>query len=101
MDSHGSDGKVLPMARSRAERRSERRPRAVAEFGDDAEGVLDALELTEFAWHDCFGDATPPDAVIDDIFTVARGNVTAFVRAARLAVEDFRDLRMAAGSAQR
>ena len=80
------------MAKSRADRRSDRRPRAVAEFGDNAEAVLDALELTEFAWHDCFGDVTPPDAVIDEIFTVARGDVTAFVRAARLAVEDYRDL---------
>lgn len=88
------------MTQSRAGRRSERRPRAVAEFGDDAETILDALELTELAWHDCFGDVTPPDTVIDDIFTVARGNVTAFVSAARLAVEDYRDLRMAADSAQ-
>lgn len=71
------------------------------EFGDASEAVLDVLELTEFAWHDCFGDVTPPDAVIDDIFTVARGDVTGFVRAARLAVEDFRDLRMAASSVQR
>lgn len=89
------------MPQSRAERRSDRRPRAVAEFGDDAEAVLDALELTELAWHDCFGEVTPPEPVIDDIFSVGRGNVSAFVRAARLAVEDYRDLQMTADSAHR
>ena len=48
------------MAQSSTERRSERRPRAVAEFGNSAEAVFDALELAELAWHDCFGDVTPP-----------------------------------------
>lgn len=72
--------------------------RARAEFGSDAEAVLDVLELTEFAWHDCYGEVSPPDSVIDDVFVVARGSVTGFVRAARLAVEDFRDLRLAADS---
>lgn len=37
---------------------------------------FDALELTALAWHDCIEDVTPPDTVIDDIFTVARGDVT-------------------------
>lgn len=86
------------MAISRADRRRERSARARTDFGPDAETVLDVLELTEFAWHDCFGEATPPDAVIDDVFTVASGDVAQFVRAARLAVEDYRDLRLAADS---
>jgi hypothetical protein len=86
------------MAIGRANRRREREGRARAEFGSDAETVLDVLELTEFAWHDCYGEVSPPDAVIDDVFVVARGSVAGFVRAARLAVEDFRDLRIAADS---
>ena len=45
---------------SRADRRRERRVRAQAESGADAEAVLDVLELTEFAWHDCYGEAVPP-----------------------------------------
>ena len=86
------------MAISRADRRRDREGRARAEFGPQAEAVLDVLELAEFAWHDCYGEVSPPDAVIDDVFVVARGSVTEFVHAARLAVEDYRDLRMAANS---
>ena len=86
------------MAISRADRRRDRSARARTDFGPDAEAVLDVLELTEFAWHDCFGEVTPPDAVIDDVLTVASGDVAQFVRAARLAVEDYRDLRLAAES---
>ena len=64
------------MAISRADRRRDRSARAQTDFGPDAEAALDVLELTEFAWHDCFGEVTPPDAVIDDVFTVARGSMT-------------------------
>lgn len=81
---------------SRAERRAIREPRAREEFGRDADAVLDILELTELAWHDCYGETTPPDAVVDDIFVVAGGTIASFGSAARLAVEDFRDLRLAA-----
>ena len=84
------------MAVSRADRRRDRTERARREFGPDAEAALDVLELTEFAWHDCFGEVTPPDGVIDDVFTVGKGSMTEFVRAARLAVEDYKDLRVAA-----
>jgi hypothetical protein len=90
----------VSMAISRADRRRDREGRARAEFGPHAEAVLDVLELAEFAWHDCYGEVSPPDAVIDDVFVVARGSVTEFVYAARLAVEDYRDLRMAADSAR-
>ncbi|MDX6198739.1 MAG: hypothetical protein QOJ79_1890 [Actinomycetota bacterium] len=89
------------MAISRAERRAEREPRAVREYGDRASAVLDVLELTELAWHDCYGETTPPDQVIDDIFTCARSDVTAFIAAARLAVQDFRDLRVTADDIRR
>ncbi len=84
------------MVTSRSERRSARRGRAVSEFGSDADAVLDILELVEFAWHDCYGEVSPPDQVIDDIFVVAGGNTARFARAARLAVEDYRDLRLRA-----
>jgi hypothetical protein len=89
------------MAISRAERREERRPRARAEFGPDADAVLDVLELTEFAWHDCYSEVSPPSEVIDDIFVAASGSVTEFARAARLAIEDYRDLRLWADSLRR
>jgi hypothetical protein len=85
---------------SRADRRRERQVRAQAEFGADAEAVLDVLELTEFAWHDCYGEASPSDRVIDDVFVVASGSLAGFVRAARFAVEDYRDLRLQADSVQ-
>lgn len=84
------------MAISRADRRAERERRARESFGEDAGVALDLLELTEFAWHDCYGEVTPPDQVIDDIFDVAQGTLAELVRAARLAVEDFRDLRLRA-----
>ena len=84
------------MAVCRADRRRDRSERARTEFGPDADAALDVLELTELAWHDCFGEATPPDGVIDDVFTVGRGSLAEFVRAARLAVQDYRDLRVTA-----
>ena len=86
------------MAISRADRRRDREGRARAEFGSGAEAVLEVLELTEFAWHDCYDEVSPPDTVIDDMFVVAAGSVTGFVRAARLAVGDYRDLRLTADS---
>jgi hypothetical protein len=60
----------------------------------NAEAGLDILELTELAWHDCYGDVAPPDALIDDIYVCARGGLPDLARAARMAVEDFRDLRV-------
>ena len=84
------------MAMSRAERRAERTDRATLEFSPRSEAALDLLELTELAWHDCYGEATPPETVVDDIFVVAKGSLADLIHAARLAVTDFRDLRMSA-----
>ena len=81
---------------SRASRREQRRTRVEAAFGSNTDAALDVLELTEFAWHDCYGDVTPPNAVVDDILTVSEGRLDRLARAARLAVEDSRDLRMQA-----
>lgn len=81
---------------SRASRREERRDAVSAAFGAGVDAALDLLELTEFAWHDCYGEVTPPDDVIADILTVAQGRLDGLAHAARLAVQDFRDLRMQA-----
>lgn len=81
---------------SRASRREQRRDRVVAAFGSDADAALDLLELTEFAWHDCYGEVSPPGSVVDDILAVAQGRLDRLAHAARLAVEDSRDLRMRA-----
>jgi len=81
------------MAIGRSERRSAREPLVRAAFGETSDAVLDLLELTEFAWHDCYGETSPPDAVVSDIVTCAQGDLSLAIRAARLAVEDFRDLR--------
>lgn len=75
-------------------RRQARQPRADEMFGADASAALDLLELTEFAWHDCYGDVSPPDGVVDDIFVCSEGRLADLVRVARLAVEDSRDLRL-------
>lgn len=91
-------GDTVPV--SRAERRAARGPRAEAVFGPQAAAALDILELTELAWHDCYGDVTPPDEIVDDIYVCAGSDLGAFASLARLAVADFRDLRTAADAAR-
>ena len=90
------------MAVSRADRRRHRTPRVVDEFGDEQAPVaLDLLELTELAWHDCYGETTPPDAVIEDMLLLSRGSIERPIQMARLAVTDWRDLRVAADEVRR
>ena len=85
------------MAVGRAERRKDRWERAVALFGEDrAPFALDLLELTELAWHDCYGEVTPPEGIIEDILLLSEGNIEQLIQAARLAVIDWRDLKGAA-----
>jgi hypothetical protein len=84
------------MAISRAERRAARADRARELFGKNSAAALDLLELVEFAWHDCFNEVSPPDQVIEDIWIVSEAELPKLVRAARLAVHDYRDLRMSA-----
>jgi hypothetical protein len=85
------------MAVSRAERRRERRPRVIALCGDAAaDPVLDLLELTELAWHDCYGEITPSEQIIDDILLCSGGDIAKLIRVARLAVTDWRDLSLLA-----
>ena len=71
---------------------AERRPRVVAVFGEAAETAIDVLTLTELAWHDCYGEVTPPESTIDDILLCSGGDLATLIRAAKLAVEDWRDL---------
>lgn len=85
------------MAVGRPARRAERRDKVAAVFeGEGIEQALDLLELVELAWHDCYGESTPPEQVIDDVLLVSGGRLGGLVRAGRLAVVDFRDLRVAA-----
>ena len=88
------------MAISRAQRRAAREARAREVFGSDASAALDIFELTELAWHDCYGEVTPPDEVIDNIFLCSGGNLSTLTKAALLAVIDRRDLWMWADELQ-
>lgn len=60
------------------------------------EAALDALDLMDFAWHDCYGKVAPPDEVLDDVLYLAEGDLAALIRQAHLAVIDFRDVRRSA-----
>jgi hypothetical protein len=85
------------MAVSRVDRRREREGRVAAVFGEDrAAPALDLLELVEFAWHDCYGDITPPEEIIDDMLLLSDGSIEGLIVAARLGVTDWRDLKVAA-----
>ena len=85
------------MVVGRAARRAGRKAAVTESFGPmRAEAALDLLELTYFAWHDCYAEIAPPDAVVEDILVVAGGDLTMLIRAARAAVEDFRDVRLSA-----
>ena len=85
------------MATSRADRRREREGRVVRVFGTSrAARALDLLELVELAWHDCYGEVTPPEEIIDDMLLLSDGSVEGLIVAARLAVTDWRDLKVAA-----
>lgn len=81
----------------RADRRRLRTPRVLAEFGkEDTGAALDVLELLDLAWHDCYGEPEPPEAVLDDVLVYAQGSVARLAHAAIEGVNDYRDLRLAA-----
>ena len=85
------------MVVGRAARRERRRSRVAEAVGEhNATHALDLLELVELAWHDCYGESSPPESVIDDILVLGRGDLSLMISAARLAVVDFRDARLAA-----
>lgn len=84
------------MAVGRAERRADRTPRAIAVFGKERAPIaLDLLELTELAWHDCYGEITPSEDVIEDMLLLSEGSIERLVQVARLGVADWRDLKVA------
>ncbi|GAB2765563.1 hypothetical protein GCM10027072_75410 [Streptomyces bullii] len=85
------------MAERRAARRAERAARVEAAVGKDtAPAALDLLDLVEFAWHDCYGDITPSARGVEDILTGSHGDLAWMIRFARLAVEEWQDLRRTA-----
>ena len=85
------------MTISRAERRASRRDRVVSIFDDAlADPILDLLELTELAWHDCYDEITPSEEMVDDILLCSKGELTRLIRIVRLAVADWRDVKLAA-----
>ena len=59
---------------------------------------LDLLELAEYAWHDCYGEITPPDDVILNILTCSQGDLGTMIHAVKVAIEDWRDLHLWAES---
>lgn len=88
------------MAVGRAERRADRRTKVAVMYADRTDRALDLLELLELAWHDTYGEVTPPEEVIDDILLLSEGNLRLLIRWARLAVTDWRDVRLAADAAR-
>ncbi|HEV2374048.1 MAG TPA: hypothetical protein VGS19_18065 [Streptosporangiaceae bacterium] len=83
------------MAIGRDARRAERAPLVESVLGKSAASAgLDLLELTEYAWHDCYGEITPPDDVILNILICSRGDLATMVHAAKMAVIDWRDLQL-------
>lgn len=78
----------------RRDRRRERVAQVMA--AGQVEAALDVLALMDLAWHDCYGDPSPPDRVVDDALTVSRGDLGRLASAALLGVIDWRDLRVGA-----
>lgn len=93
-------GPGLSVTVGREQRRAERRTKVAVLFADRTDRALDLLELVEMAWHDTYGEVTPPEDVIDDILLLSKGNLRLLIRWARLAVADWRDLRLAADEAR-
>ena len=87
------------MALGKRQRRADRRARIQASFPvHQVEAALDLLHLADCAWHDAYGPReleVRPD-VLDDILLLADGDLATLVVPAKDAVEDFRDVRMAA-----
>lgn len=92
----GQGAGLLTMTTARAGRRSARRTKVAVLFADRTDRVLDLLELVEMAWHDTYGEPTPPEEVIDDILLLSEGNLRLLIRWARIAVTDWREVRASA-----
>jgi hypothetical protein len=69
----------------------------VAVFGEEGASLaLDLLELTELAWHDCYGEVSPPEDIVEDMLLLSEGSIARLIQFARLGVTDWRDLKVAA-----
>jgi len=91
------------MAVGRSERFEIIRPRVIELFGSDEATlgrVSRVIELMERAWHDSFGEPSPPSEVVRDVLTCSGGTIEGLLDSAHLAVTDWRDLRVAASRAQ-
>lgn len=88
------------MPAHRAERRAARRTKVAVLFADRTDRALDLLELLEMAWHDSFDEGSPPEEVIDDVLFLSQGSLRSLIRWARIAVTDYRDVRVAAEAAR-
>lgn len=84
------------MAVGQAERRSGRRTKVAVLFADRTDRALDLIELLEMAWHDSYNEVTPPENVIDDVLLLSEGELRSLIRWARLALTDWRDVRVEA-----
>ena len=87
------------MAIGSEQRRAERRPIVAATFpADQVDAALDLLHLVDMAWHDCYGprELEIPVRILDDVLLLADGDLARLIRVARMAVIDFRDVRVAA-----
>ena len=85
------------MAVGRKQRRIERQGRVKQYFPEsEVDPVLDLLEVLEVAWHDCYGDISPSEEIVDDVLLLSRGNLVGLIRSVLLAITDWRDLKMAA-----
>jgi hypothetical protein len=83
------------VAIGREARRAERAPLVESVLGKSAASAgLDLLELTEYAWHDCYGEITPPDDVILNILICSRGDLATMIHATKVALRDWRDLHL-------
>ena len=65
------------------------------------ERVARVIRLMEIAWHDCYGEPSPPAEVVDDVLTCCEGTLEGLVDAVSLAITDWRDLRVAANAKRR
>ena len=86
---------IARVAVGRAERWEERKAKIVASFGTDDETlrtVEHVFELMEMAWHDCYGEVTPSETIVDDVLRCSQGTLGGLIEAARMAVVDRRDL---------
>lgn len=89
------------MVIGREARRQEQLARVQAQFPRQVGTVVQVLDLLDLAWHDCYGEPSPPDSVVDDLFATAGDDLPGLIDAAHLAVIDWRDLRVRAENAHR